>query len=643
METTQTSINLARRLRPQKFSQIIGQEIPVRMLKNSLYMNKFFPVYLFAGQRGCGKTSTARVFAAAVNCDQFLTFQQNPAQADIPCLTCPSCLAMQRSAHPDFIEIDAASNTGVDNVRQLIETAAYVPLQGRKKVYLIDEAHMLSKAAFNALLKILEEPPVSVLFMLATTELHKIPQTVLSRCFQLSFPALEQQAFTGYLQEVCRQEKIDIEDTALAILIEETDGSARDALNLLEQVRFLESPVTEASIRKTLGKLSIAVLLDILEAIVNNAPATIISLLQQGSLQGTNPQATWDLFVNAVKTLLWLKYTPILVANEFLQYQTRFEHLAAACSHNRLLAIMQLLWDQEHIFLQTSKKAAFLEFLFLQLAEQDNIASIDELLLGLTSGKMVGTTMRAVENRSETLRDGSNQLSQRTRSGDEQLPHVVIPASEPGPSPTSLSSNRTGSQPSLGRREDDNLDGENKTETLSTTQTPPATPEWIGFLAALRTHATDAIMLAILEQATCTRTGDNELTVLLRHNSKFFTDKLDEMKSTWLPLLQEAFGGTPAITFGQLPASAIPAPAPKQQTTPLSKNIVTPASEPGSPRPRPTQPVTQGGGKQYRSFSGAKQDAPMQFEGEFVPPTTPFASLLVSHFPGKLKRLKNFN
>ena len=144
METAPATINLARRLRPQQFSQIIGQDIPVRMLKNSLYLNKFFPVYLFAGQRGCGKTSTARVFAAAANCESLATFQQNPTQADIPCLSCASCLAMKRNAHPDFIEIDAASNTGVDNVRQLIETAAYVPLQGKKKIYLIDEAHMLS-------------------------------------------------------------------------------------------------------------------------------------------------------------------------------------------------------------------------------------------------------------------------------------------------------------------------------------------------------------------------------------------------------------------------------------------------------------------------------------------------------------------
>lgn len=606
MESTQATINLARRLRPQKFSQIIGQEIPVRMLKNSLYMNKFFPVYLFAGQRGCGKTSTARVFAAAVNCDQFITFQQNPTQADIPCLTCASCLAMQRNAHPDFIEIDAASNTGVDNVRQLIETAAYVPLQGRKKVYLIDEAHMLSKAAFNALLKILEEPPVTVLFMLATTELHKIPQTVLSRCFQLSFPALETQAFTQYLQEVCCKEQIVIEDQALAVLIEETDGSARDALNLLEQVRFIESPVTEESIRKILGKLSITILLDLLEAIIHNNPGQVIALLQNGSFQGTDPQATLDLFVQAVKSMLWLKYAKITLSNEFLQHQERFEALSAACSHNRLLAIMQLLWDQERIFLQTSKKQAFLEFLFIQLAEQDNIASLDELLQGLEGKGNNTPSTPASSHKSFTPTPRPAPIA----TISQQAAPVIEPARlPPAPRPTA---------------------------TPAAAPSSASSTEWSLFLTTLRSKTADVVMLAILEQATYTSPHEGALTILLRHNTKFFTDKLEEMRPAWQPLLQEIFPGVKTIAFGQQenvqPVTTAKPPQPPQ------------TEESTPPRPRPTQSVTQQATKPQRSFSRNGGSGPTPaLEGEFVTPSTPFASLLVTHFPGKLKKLKNFN
>ena len=166
-------LNLTRLWRSRRFEEIIGQPLIVRMLKNSLYRDLFFPVYLFAGSKGCGKTSTARVFAAGVNCAQLPYFQKNP-ENQVPCLACQSCLAFTAGEHPDFIEIDGASHTSVDNVRSIIEASAFLPVLGRKKIYLIDEAHMLSKAACNAFLKILEEPPHSVMFILATTDAHKI-------------------------------------------------------------------------------------------------------------------------------------------------------------------------------------------------------------------------------------------------------------------------------------------------------------------------------------------------------------------------------------------------------------------------------------------------------------------------------------
>ena len=191
MNKTKNNLNLARKWRPENFDQIIGQDIPIRMLKNGLYLKKFFPVYLFAGQRGCGKTTSARVFGAAINCENLELFQKNPKENSLPCLKCNSCQSMLQANHPDFIEIDAASHTGVENVRNILEACSYMPIFGRKKIYLIDEAHMLSKAAFNAFLKILEEPPSSVLFILATTELQKFPQTVLSRCFQIAFKAVD--------------------------------------------------------------------------------------------------------------------------------------------------------------------------------------------------------------------------------------------------------------------------------------------------------------------------------------------------------------------------------------------------------------------------------------------------------------------
>jgi len=172
-----STLNLARKWRSKNFDQVIGQELSVRMLKNSLYRDLYFPVYLFSGQRGCGKTSTARIFAAALNCEQLGVFQQSPKTQSVPCLICTPCQAMIAGRHPDFFEIDAASHTGVDNIRHIIDASQLLPVMGRKKIYLIDEAHMLSKASFNALLKILEEPPRSVVFILATTDPHKIIET----------------------------------------------------------------------------------------------------------------------------------------------------------------------------------------------------------------------------------------------------------------------------------------------------------------------------------------------------------------------------------------------------------------------------------------------------------------------------------
>src|SRR5581483_3734180 len=215
-------LNLSRKWRSQNFNQIIGQELAVRILKNSLYRGHYFPVYLFAGQRGCGKTSAARVFAAALNCEQLSNFQKDPKNISVPCLSCVSCKAMLDGKHPDFIEIDAASHTGVDHMRHIIESSSLLPIMGKKRIYLIDEAHMLSKAAFNAALKILEEPPASALFILATTNHHKIIDTVRSRCFQLFFTPIEHKALKKHLHDICAKEAIACDQEGLDIIIRHT-------------------------------------------------------------------------------------------------------------------------------------------------------------------------------------------------------------------------------------------------------------------------------------------------------------------------------------------------------------------------------------------------------------------------------------
>lgn len=272
----QSVLNLTRKWRSKKFKEIIGQDLVVKILQNSLYKKSFFPVYLFSGQRGCGKTSTARVFAAAMNCANLEKFQANPKDFQIPCLECDSCRAMAQMRHPDFVEIDAASYTGVDNIRNIIDTSSFLPALSQKKIYLIDEVHMLSKAAFNAFLKILEEPPKFVVFILATTEMQKVPETVKSRCFQLFFNSVPTINVVQHLQTICDQERIAYQEFALELIAQVSEGSLRDAINLLEQARFAGERVSREVVCSVLGYVDDQYIYDIVCAILEKKDSLMI-------------------------------------------------------------------------------------------------------------------------------------------------------------------------------------------------------------------------------------------------------------------------------------------------------------------------------------------------------------------------------
>ena len=218
---------LYRKYRPQTFDDVVGQLAITQTLKTQLQNGQLSHAYLFTGSRGTGKTSCAKILAKAVNCE-------NPQDGN-PCNCCPSCRAIDSGACMDVLEIDAASNNGVDNVRDLRDDAVYTPSQVKKRVYIIDEVHMLSISAFNALLKIIEEPPEHLLFILATTELHKVPATILSRCQRFAFRRISQEDIAARLQYVAYQENIDLEVSAARVLSRMADGGMRDALSLLDQ------------------------------------------------------------------------------------------------------------------------------------------------------------------------------------------------------------------------------------------------------------------------------------------------------------------------------------------------------------------------------------------------------------------------
>ncbi len=218
---------LYRKWRPAGFEDVKGQDHIVQTLKNQILSQRIGHAYLFCGTRGTGKTSIAKIFARAVNCEK-------PVDGS-PCGECPTCRSIGAGASLNVVEIDAASNNGVENIRDIREQVQYPPTEGRFRVYIIDEVHMLSTGAFNALLKTLEEPPSYVIFILATTEVHRIPITVLSRCQRYDFKRITLQALTGRLKELSRAENIQVEEKALAYIARAADGSMRDALSLLDQ------------------------------------------------------------------------------------------------------------------------------------------------------------------------------------------------------------------------------------------------------------------------------------------------------------------------------------------------------------------------------------------------------------------------
>ena len=264
---------LARKWRPKRFAELVGQEHVVRALTNALDSGRVHHAFLFTGTRGVGKTTIARIFAKSLNCER-------GAGAE-PCGECNSCLDIDAGRFVDLLEIDAASNTGVDDVRALIENAQYMPARGRTKVYLVDEVHMLSKSAFNALLKTLEEPPGHVKFLLATTDPQKLPVTVLSRCLQFNLRRLEVGQIRGQMARILEAEGIAAEDGALELLARAADGSLRDGLSLLDQaIAYTGGALQEAGVNAMLGTVERAQVGSLLEALAAGDGAALMQAVE---------------------------------------------------------------------------------------------------------------------------------------------------------------------------------------------------------------------------------------------------------------------------------------------------------------------------------------------------------------------------
>ena len=273
----------ARKWRPQSFDEVVGQEIVTRTLQNAIKSERVAHAFLFSGVRGVGKTTTARILAKSLNCLEGLTGS--------PCSRCDSCQEIAAANSVDVLEIDAASNTGVDNIRDLRESVRYGTARDRFKIFIIDEAHMLSNQAFNALLKTLEEPPPHVKFILATTELEKIPATIISRCQQFTFKPISFSLIFECLKEIVQQEGIEITDYGLRSIVSLAQGSMRDAQSVLDQIiSFAGKKISDEDVRVLLGVVDEQVLNGVVEAIVQRGRKEIIDLVEQLKSSGVDPQ-----------------------------------------------------------------------------------------------------------------------------------------------------------------------------------------------------------------------------------------------------------------------------------------------------------------------------------------------------------------
>ncbi len=414
---------LARKWRPKGFDDLVGQEPITRILKNAIAQGKIAHAYIFSGPRGVGKTSSARILAKALNC------QEGPTPS--PCGVCASCAAITDGSSVDVSEIDGASNNSVDDIRDLRERVKYAPSGGRYKVYIIDEVHMLSGSAFNALLKTLEEPPAHVIFVLATTEMKKIPATVLSRCQHMPFRRISSNVIRGRLKGIAEAEGIGISPAALGLVARAADGSMRDSLTILDQVSAFSAEVTEESVKGLLGIADFGFLAKISRALIDGDRAGILGAVEDLVEQGTDirsfskelTQFFRDLLVASV-----LKKPQEVLDMAPEEIEAVAEIVSASSEEQLTLMLSEIMKSEAEVRSSSSPRLAF-EMALIRASFLSALKPIGEVIENIN--RLAGRPPAARTKLPETKREKVESRSKPEAAAQEQQTEDVAITEEP--------------------------------------------------------------------------------------------------------------------------------------------------------------------------------------------------------------------
>ena len=370
---------LARKYRPQKFSEVIGQEHVTRTLKNAIEQGRIAHGYIFSGHRGIGKTTIARILAMALNCRS----QAGPVPE--PCGVCDSCLEIRAGNAVDVIEIDAATNRGIDEIRELRDAARYRPARDRYKIWILDEAHQITDAAFNALLKTLEEPPGHVVFMMATTQPEDIPQTIRSRCQHFSFHAVKFDDIVQQLRDIAGHEGITADDDALSMLAEVGDGSMRDALSIMDQaIACCGTTLSRDVVRGLVGTVSSDVLEDILRAVAANSSEGVLRTVDRILVEGQSAQHFAKQMVRFLRNALVAKVagSDSQVLQISSDERARVSRVAEQFSEEELARFLQIMLRTHNDLSYKQEQRFHLELGLLKLVHAQRLLPLEELLSG---------------------------------------------------------------------------------------------------------------------------------------------------------------------------------------------------------------------------------------------------------------------